>query len=92
MCHNINMIGRFEQPKKPMASPAEILAAQRAADVAAREKAEAQKKLEAERSVAANIEKRWHEEDAEKQPRIEITDKDITEAEKQVGKKFEKLG
>ncbi|MBU6141911.1 hypothetical protein KGO95_02195 [Patescibacteria group bacterium] len=84
--------GNFEQPKKPIATPEEILAAQRAADVAAREKELERQKLEAERAKAREIEQRMLEEDAEKQPRIEITENDVKEAEKQVGKKFEKLG
>ncbi len=70
-----------------MATPAEILAAQRAADVAARENAEKKQKLEAERAKAEEIRKAW----AEGEKPIEITEEDVQQAEKQVGGKFEKL-
>lgn len=86
------MFGRmnsFEQgpkrPAVPQASPEEILAALKARDAAAREKAEALKKLEAERAKAEEIRKGW----AEGQKPYEITAEDVKAAEELVGKKFE---
>lgn len=98
MVYNQNMFGKmnsFEQaPKKPeipQATPEQILAAMKAADVVAREKAEMTKKTEAERLDAKRIEKLWLEkEGAEKGPYV-ITAEDVKDAEKAVGKKFEQL-
>jgi len=88
------MFGRtnsFEQPQRKGATPEEIMSAMKAADVVAREKAEARKKLDAERADAKRIEKLWLEKSGkEKGPHI-ISEADVAEAENQVGKKFERL-
>lgn len=85
----------FEQaPKKPtipQATPEQILAATRAADIAAREKAESGKKLEAERSDAKRIKKLWLEKEGEEKGPYVITAEDVKKAEEAVGKKFEQL-
>lgn len=81
-------------PKKsaiPQATPEQILAAMKAADVVAREKAEAGKKLEAERSDAKRIEKLWLEKEGEEKGPYVISADDIKKAEDAVGKKFEQL-
>lgn len=75
----------------PKATPEEILAAMRAADIAARENSEKLKKMEAEHADSKRIEKLWLEKEGEEKGPYVINEEKIKQAEKTVGKNFEGL-
>ena len=70
---------------------AEMESAKKAAEKALKEKTEWRVKEKAEHKEAERLRRLWQKAEAEKAGPHVITEKDIAEAEKKVGKKFEKL-
>lgn len=77
--------------KMPPASPAEIEAARKAAEGAIKERQEKLAKEQAERAETERLARLWRQDAAEQAEPHVITKEDIKDAEKTVGKNFEKL-
>lgn len=81
----------YKSSKNPKASPEEVMAALRAADAVARENEEKRKKTEAEHEETMRLTRLMQEEQARTRKPYEIGEKEIEDAEKVSGQKFQRL-
>lgn len=81
----------YKSSKNPKASPEEVMAALRAADAVARENEEKRKKIEAEHEETLRLTRLMQEEQERTGKPYEIGEKEIEDAEKISGQKFQRL-